>query len=72
MYSPKISEEFIPTLYHVAKTQNRAMTKLVNSIIENYIVSIRCTKCQSIIQVDEKVDTVFCLHCECEVFAEEV
>jgi hypothetical protein len=33
MYSPKISEHFIPYLYREAKTQGIPMTKLVNEIV---------------------------------------
>jgi hypothetical protein len=33
MYSPKISEAFIPTLYRMAKEQGVRMTVLVNRII---------------------------------------
>ena len=36
-YSPKISEDLIPILYHLAKRQKMPMTRLVNEIIENYI-----------------------------------
>ncbi len=37
MYSPKISEAFIPTLYRMAKDQGMKMTALVNRIIEEEI-----------------------------------
>ena len=37
MYSPKISEAFIPTLYRMAKEQGVRMTVLVNRIIGNEI-----------------------------------
>jgi hypothetical protein len=33
MYSPKISEKFIPHLYHMAKNRGMRMTALVNEII---------------------------------------
>jgi hypothetical protein len=33
MYSPKINEVFIPTLYRMAKEQGMKMTVLVNRII---------------------------------------
>lgn len=33
MYSPKISEELIPDLYHMAKAEGTRMTKLVNNIL---------------------------------------
>jgi hypothetical protein len=37
MYSPKISEAFIPTLYRMAKEQGVRMTVLVNRIISQEI-----------------------------------
>jgi predicted DNA-binding ribbon-helix-helix protein len=37
MYSPKISEAFIPVLYRMAKDRNMKMTVLVNRIIEEEI-----------------------------------
>ena len=37
MYSPKISEEFIPILYRIAKSEKRPMTRLVNEIIKQEI-----------------------------------
>ena len=37
MYSPKISEEFIPYLYQWAKVEDVSMTVLVNRIIKNEI-----------------------------------
>jgi hypothetical protein len=33
MYSPKIKEELIPVLYHLAKSKGFRMTHLVNQII---------------------------------------
>jgi hypothetical protein len=37
MYSPKISEEFVPYLYRWAKNDGIKMTVLVNQIIKNEI-----------------------------------
>ena len=37
MYSPKISEEFIPYLYQWAKSEGVTMTALVNRMIKNEI-----------------------------------
>lgn len=37
MYSPKISEQHIPTLYHLGKQQKRSMTKLVDQAITEYL-----------------------------------
>jgi len=39
MYSPKISEELIPKLYKLAKSRKIQMTKLVNKIVEEYLVN---------------------------------
>ena len=33
MYTPKISEKFIPVLYRIAKEEKKPMTRLVNEII---------------------------------------
>lgn len=33
MYSPKISEDLVPKLYHKAKAKGIAMTKLVNELL---------------------------------------
>jgi len=37
MYSPRISEVFIPHLYRMAKQNGEPMTKLVNRIIEKEV-----------------------------------
>ncbi len=37
MYSPKISEEFIPYLYQWLKSEGVSMTALVNRMIKNEI-----------------------------------
>jgi len=37
MYSPKISEEFVPYLYRWAKSEGVKMTTLVNRIIKKEI-----------------------------------
>ena len=34
MYSPRISEELIPELYHIAKAKNIPMTRIVNQFVE--------------------------------------
>ncbi len=34
MYSPKIKEDLIPRIYHMAKAKGVRMTKLVNEILE--------------------------------------
>jgi hypothetical protein len=35
MYSPKIAEDLVPVLYHLAKRKKMPMTRLVNAIIRN-------------------------------------
>jgi hypothetical protein len=35
MYSPKIAEDLVPVLYHLAKRKKMPMTRLVNTIIRN-------------------------------------
>ena len=37
MYSPKIKERHIPTLYKLSKAKGMPMTKLVNQIISDYL-----------------------------------
>lgn len=37
MYSPKISEELIPDIYHLAKKQGIPMTRVVNEVLKNHI-----------------------------------
>lgn len=37
MYSPKINEKHIPTLYHLGKKLKKPMTKLVNEAIAQYL-----------------------------------
>ena len=41
MYSPKIDEDYIPFLYRKAKSQQIPMTRLVNQIIEEYLMQNR-------------------------------
>ena len=35
MYSPKIKEDLIPTLYQLAKTQEKPMTQVVDEILRD-------------------------------------
>lgn len=35
MYSPKISEELVPVLYRIAKSEKKPMTQLVNKILKD-------------------------------------
>ena len=37
MYSPKISEDLIPVLYHAARARRVPMTKLVDKLIRNVL-----------------------------------
>jgi hypothetical protein len=37
MYSPKISEKHIPTLYHLGKKLRKPMTRLVDEAIRQYL-----------------------------------
>jgi len=37
MYSPKINDQHIPTLYHLGKQKKIPMTKLVNQAITEYL-----------------------------------
>jgi len=37
MYSPKINEQHIPTLYHLGKHKKRPMTHLVDEAITQYL-----------------------------------
>ena len=39
MYSPKISEDLIPVLYHTARAQRMPMTKLVDKLIRKALAS---------------------------------
>jgi hypothetical protein len=41
MYSPKISEDLIPELYQIGKQRKRPMTKLVDEVLRNWLVSIK-------------------------------
>jgi predicted DNA-binding ribbon-helix-helix protein len=37
MYSPKIKEKFIPTLYRMARERKMPMTRLLEEIIQEYL-----------------------------------
>ena len=45
MYSPKIKEELISTLYRIAKDQGVPMTRLVNDMLEREVKKIERSKC---------------------------
>lgn len=38
MYSPKFSEDLIPILYTTAKNNKKPMTKIVDSILREYLI----------------------------------
>ena len=40
MYQPKIRDDLIPRLYHLAKALNIPMTRLVNLILEHGIARV--------------------------------
>jgi hypothetical protein len=50
MYTPKISEDLIPTLYKLSKARKRPMTKVVNEIITDYLQNIEIIEEKTIIQ----------------------
>lgn len=72
MYSPKINEEFIPYLYKEAKKKGSPMTKLVNDVVENYLLKVKCKNCLSEINLEAPSDTAYCSFCDCIVFIERV
>lgn len=37
MYSPKINEQHIPSLYHLGKRMKKPMTRLVDEAIRQYL-----------------------------------
>jgi predicted transcriptional regulator len=43
MYSPKIPERLIPTLYRLAQAQCRPMTAVVTEAIESYLAAQEIT-----------------------------
>lgn len=40
MYSPKVSEALVPTLYRLAKERKMPMTRLVNGMIRDALVNM--------------------------------
>lgn len=38
MYSPKISEEYVPFLYRLASVKKVPMTQLVNQIVKDFLI----------------------------------
>ena len=44
MYSPKIAEDLIPTIYRMAQKQKRPMTKIVDGILREKLKSTKNNK----------------------------
>ena len=44
MYSPKIAEDLIPTLYRMAQKQKRPMTEVVDGILREKLKSTKNNK----------------------------
>jgi hypothetical protein len=42
MYSPKIRPEIVRELYHIRKAEKVPMTKIVNEVLEDYLIKRRC------------------------------
>lgn len=38
MYSPKISEEYVPFLYRLASVKKVPMTQLINQIVKDFLI----------------------------------
>jgi len=38
MYSPKISEEYVPLLYRLASVKKVPMTQLINQIVKDFLI----------------------------------
>jgi hypothetical protein len=68
MYSPRIKEELIPFLYREAKYRGKPMTHIVNDVIEKYFITVKCSKCLAVIELDAPSETAYCDYCESEVF----
>ena len=68
MYSPRIKEKYIPWLYRDAKNKGKPMTTIVNDIVEEYLVKVRCSNCNTEIELDVPSNVAYCSNCECEVF----
>jgi hypothetical protein len=57
MYSPKIKEEFIPTLYKISTLKRMPMTKLVNQIIKDYLETNSHIQSEKTVEeLNEKLD----------------
>ena len=69
MYSPKIKEQLIPVLYNRAKRENKPMTAIVNSLIEESLYKIYyCRNCNNQIEAEQGTKTSYCNHCQSEVY----
>ncbi len=58
MYSPKIYERHIPTLYFIAKSFKKPMTRIVNEIIERAIKEIKPDELDNTVEVSGRTSTV--------------
>lgn len=67
-YSPKIKETLIPYIYKEAKEKGKPMTKVVNKILEDWMLNVKCRNCLTSIKLDEPSEVGYCPFCECEVF----
>ena len=68
MYSPRIKEKYIPYLYKEAKALNIPMTDIVNDVIEDYLLKVKCRNCLKEIILDVPSETAYCNYCDSEVF----
>jgi hypothetical protein len=48
MYSPKIREDLIPRLYRLAKSRKRAMTILVNDLLQKAVDELEASQTPSV------------------------
>lgn len=74
MYSPRIADDLIPKLYRMAKEKSKPMTKIVDDIIREYVLSIEtednnkiafCSSClKTLDEADEQQNTAYCNSCE--------
>jgi ribosomal protein S27E len=68
MYSPKINDKYIPYLFQEAKASKKHMTTIVNNVIEDFLLKVRCRHCLKEIILDEPSETAYCPFCETNVF----
>lgn len=69
MYSPKVKEELIPTLYQLAKKEKKPMTVLVNELIEESLTkTFYCRNCNYPIEAERGTEFAYCDFCSSVVF----